>query len=377
MAAHRPFAAALSIGLDARRRLAPGGGDEQSFAVWARAYTIAGNGTTPDAPPHGAVCRAGRAGAPRIQANTDYTVAPAARATPRSRQGTCTSISTARSGAINTTGLQLTATQLTNDLRRIHRTAHRATHTIRAICCCASTPTARRSERSVLRRLHRDFPTAQAGTLRWCAPARVEDPESYDGIDGLSASPENNGQAIRAAFKLRERLYFVKRAFAHVTQDDGTNEPSLWAIAEVSRKVGTPSVRGVGIGEDWVVIAHRTGLYIFNGGEPSKFLRRFNRPGTRSNWQHGHTLWVTVDTKERRILIASRLAPPLRPNKILMLDYRDLDDAEGLSPAVRPSTLPTLPQNRRGQNAQMDAVDDCCQRLTLSSSAATARPQLF
>jgi len=74
----------------------------------------------------------------------------------------------------------------------------------------------------------------------------------------------------------------VKEHSLYVTQDDGTNEPSLWAIAEVSRKVGTPSVRGVGIGEDWVVIAHRTGLYIFSGGEPSKFLRRFNRRGTRS-----------------------------------------------------------------------------------------------
>jgi len=32
-------------------------------------------------------------------------------------------------------------------------------------------------------------------------------PESYDGIDVCSNIAENNGQAIRAAFKLRERLY--------------------------------------------------------------------------------------------------------------------------------------------------------------------------
>jgi hypothetical protein len=142
---------------------------------------------------------------------------------------------------------------------------------------------------------------------------------------------ENNGQAIRAAFKLRERLYFVKEHSLHVTQDDGTNEPSLWSIAEVSRKLGTPSVRGVGIGEDWVVIAHRTGLYIFNGGEPIKISQEVQPTWNQINWQYGHTLWVTVDTKERRIFVGVPLGSATSPNKILMLDYRDLDSAEDIS----------------------------------------------
>jgi hypothetical protein len=95
------------------------------------------------------------------------------------------------------------------------------------------------------------FPTAQPVNPSLVRASRVEDPESYDGIDGLLSVAENNGQAICSAFKLRERLYFVKEHSLHVTQDDGTNEPSLWSIAEVSRRVGTPSVRGVGVGEDW------------------------------------------------------------------------------------------------------------------------------
>ena len=78
------------------------------------------------------------------------------------------------------------------------------------------------------------FPTAQPLNSSIVRASRVEDPESYDGIDGLLSVSENDGQAIRAAFKLRERLYFVKEHSLHATQDDGSNEPALWSIAEIS-----------------------------------------------------------------------------------------------------------------------------------------------
>jgi len=175
------------------------------------------------------------------------------------------------------------------------------------------------------------FPTAQPLNSSLVRGSRVEDPESYDGINGLLSVSENDGQAIRAAFKLRERLYFVKEHSIHVTQDDGTNEPALWAIAEVTRRVGTPSVRGIGIGEDWVVIAHRTGLYIFSGGEPVKISQEIQPTWNKINWQYGHTLWVTVDTKERRILIGAPMGTATSPNQILMLDYRDLDSAADIA----------------------------------------------
>jgi hypothetical protein len=48
------------------------------------------------------------------------------------------------------------------------------------------------------------------------------------------------------------------------------NEPSLWAVEEVSNAVGTPSAHGIGFGEEWVVIAGRSGLYYFDGGGPVK-----------------------------------------------------------------------------------------------------------
>ena len=314
---------------------APGGTDEGNFVVWGAAYSIAGNGTTAT---RGLITQPAvtdSLGAPLIQANTDYTVRARCARNALLSQGTFHVHLFSATGGINTTGLQLSAAQLTTGYVEYSAqlTAPLAIIPGDLVLRVYADGTPNQNGQFYIDCLE-IFPTAQPVNASLVRASRVEDPESYDGIDGLLSVAENNGQAIRAAFKLRERLYFVKEHSLHVTQDDGTNEPSLWTIAEVSRKVGTPSVRGVGIGEDWVVIAHRTGLYIFNGGEPVKISQEIQPTWNQINWQYGHTLWVTVDTKERRIFVGVPLGTATSPNKILVLDYRDLDDAEEI--AARP-----------------------------------------
>src|SRR5271165_4216952 len=314
---------------------APGGTDEENFVVWGAAYSIVGNGTTPTRGLITQTAVADSLGAQIIQANTDFTVRARCARNSTLSAGTLHVHLYSPSAGINTTGLQLTAVQLATSY---------VEYTAGLTAPLATIPS------DLVLRVYADgtpnsggqvfidcieiFPTNQPSNASLVRASRVEDPESYDGIDGLLSVAENNGQAICAAFKLRERLYFVKEHSLHVTQDDGTNEPALWSISEVSRRVGTPSVHGVGIGEDWVVIAHRTGLYIFNGGEPIKISQEIQPTWNQINWQYGQTLWVTVDIKERRIFVGAPLGTATTPNKILMLDYRDLDSADDL--ATRP-----------------------------------------
>src|SRR5712664_3658946 len=283
---------------------APGGTDEQNFVVWGAAYSIVGNGTTPT---RGLMTQSAvqdALGAPLIQANTDYTVRARCARNAVLSQGTLHIHLFSTSGGINTTGMQLTAAQLTTSY---------VEYTAQLTAPLATIPS------DLLLRIYADgtpnqngqfyidaieiLPTAQPVNASLVRASRVSDPESYDGINGLLSVAENNGQAIRAAFKLRERLYFVKEHSLHVTQDDGTNEPALWQIAEVSRRVGTPSVRGVGLGEDWAVIADRGGLYIFYGAEPVKISQELQPLWNTINWSAAQNLWVTVDTKERRIYV--------------------------------------------------------------------------
>lgn len=311
---------------------APGGTDEETFVVSGAAYSIVGNGSTPTRGLMTQPAVRDTLGVPRIQANADYTVRARCARNTALAQGTLHLHLYSANTAFSTTGLQLTAAQLTTSY---------AEYTGQLTAPLASIPG------DLVLRIYADgtptqngqfyidsveiFPTAQPVNASLVRASRVEDPESYDGINGLLSVAENNGQAIRSAFKLRERLYFVKEHSMYVTQDDGTNEPSLWPIAEVTRRVGTPSVRGVGVGEDWVVIAHRSGLYIFSGGEPVKISQEIQPTWNQINWQYGHTLWVTVDTKERRILVGAPFGSHTSPNKILMLDYRDLDSAEDIA----------------------------------------------
>jgi hypothetical protein len=148
-------------------------------------------------------------------------------------------------------------------------------------------------------------------------------PESYDGVSGIMSIAENNGQGIRAAFTLRNNLYFVKERSMYVTANDGVNEPALWQVEEVSNQVGTPSAHGVGIGEEWVVIAGRTGLYLFDGSEPIKISQEIQPTWDAINWQCGQLIWVQVDTQHKRILVGVPMGSATQPNQVLMLDYTE------------------------------------------------------
>jgi hypothetical protein len=355
---------------------APGGTDEESFVVWGAAYSIVGNGGTPT---RGLITQSAVAdslGVPLIQANTDYTVRARCARNSTLSNGTLHVHLYSASVGINTTGLQLTAAQLSTNY---------VEYTAELTAPLASIPS------DLQLRIYADgtpnlngqfyidaieiFPTNTPTNSSIVRASRVEDPESYDGIDGLLSVSENDGQAIRSAFKLRERLYFVKEHSLHATQDDGVNEPALWSIAEISRRLGTPSVRGVGIGEDWVVIAHRTGLYIFGGGEPVKISQEIQPTWNQINWQYAQTLWVTVDTKERRIYIGAPFGSATSPNKVLMLDYRDLDTAEDI--AGRPPINITYTGRKTATDktrkwSPWTIAANCCALLERSDGTAVA-----
>ena len=206
------------------------------------------------------------------------------------------------------------------------------------------------------------FPTAAAQNASLVRASSTEEPESYDGVTGILSIAENNGQGIRAAFTLRSNLYFAKERSLYVTATDGVNEPALWQVSEVSNKVGSPSAHGVGYGEEWVVIAGRSGLYYFDGGEPVKLSQEIQPTWDAINWQYGQRLWVQVDTQHKRILVGVPMGSATQPSQILVLDY-----TEGLQdPLV--AALTTAERGRKW--ATWTIAANCCGLIERSTGVA-------
>jgi hypothetical protein len=305
--------------------------DSTGVAVWGGDYLILGDGATAT---RGLMTQSAVAdynGAPRLAANTGYSARARVRAAGALAQGTLHIHIYSVSQGISTTGISVPAAQITNGAWKefiapitpaLGFTTIPPDLVLRVYA--DGTPTL---NAGFLVDNIEIFPTAQPYNTSLVRASGNTDPESYDGVTGFLQVAENDGQTVRAAFLLRERLYFVKDRSMHVTADDGVNEPSSWTINEVSKAVGTPSVAGVAVGEDWAVIAGRSGMYLFDGGEPVKISQEMQPLWDTINWAAGQTVWVRVDTRNKRILCGVPTGTATSPNLILMLDYRGLSSA--------------------------------------------------
>jgi hypothetical protein len=305
--------------------LGPGGSRESTDVIWGDAYRITADGVSVARGYISQGAIADSAGDPLITPNTDYSVRV------RIKRSANLSGGTLRINLFSPTmsqvglGLSVTAAQATTVYQEITaelcppQASLPSDLTLRVYADGTPAP----SGESFLIDNIEVFPTNAAQNPSLVRASGTEEPEAYDGVTGIMSVAENNGQGIRAAFALRNNLYFVKERSMYVTANDGVNEPALWQVEEVSNQVGTPSAHGVGIGEEWAVIAGRSGLYLFDGSEPVKLSQEIQPTWDAINWQYGQLIWVQVDTQHKRILVGVPMGSATQPNKVLMLDYTE------------------------------------------------------
>lgn len=191
------------------------------------------------------------------------------------------------------------------------------------------------------------FPTLQPVLTTQLIGSYVNNFEAFDQVEGNLDTLIENQQAQRAAFTQYGNLYMVKTGSLLETRDNQTTEPAGWSIRTISNSVGTESVNGVDFvdsnkqGESYALIAGRTGLYIFNGGEPVQLSGDI-----RSLWNlgiHWDKCWVRNDVVNRRILVGMCLPTPCQwlprapsngnpttPNVVLAMSYREVNSVSEL-----------------------------------------------
>lgn len=351
----------------------PGGAsalDQGQPVVWGDAYEIAGNGATPTRGKITQTAYQDSNKVPILLPNTSYSVRARVAKSAALTQGTLHVNLQSTSGSFTTTGLSLAAGAITTSY---------VEYSAVILSPQATIPT------DLVLQLYADgtpsglgglflvdnieiYLTNQPFNSSLVRASRVEDPESYDGVNGFLQFGVNDGTRVTCAFKLRGNLYFTKERSLWYTADDGVHEPSLWPVSQQSATIGTESVHGVGIGDDWVVIADRKGVYLFDGGEPVKISQEIQPLWNRINWTFGHTLWVTIDTNSKRIMVGAPLDAATSPNVVIPIDYRNLDTAEEIA------THRSVRESYTGKEIVMDRARKITRwNMNINSSAMIER----
>jgi hypothetical protein len=174
------------------------------------------------------------------------------------------------------------------------------------------------------------FPTLSPVNASNARLSYVNNPESYDGVTGNIGIRPNDGQTLRGQFPIRSNYYFGKDNYLCYVTDDGTNEPSSWAVNEVSATIGICGPNAVDWTEEWAVFAHRTGFYLCLGSDPIKINQEImdDASGTGQicwnsiNWLYGHTVWVRINAKNKLILVGAPVNGATSPNVVFVMDYK-------------------------------------------------------
>ncbi len=170
-------------------------------------------------------------------------------------------------------------------------------------------------------------------------------PEQVDAITGMVIFASENQQPINGAVVMYDTLYALKGwsgtnpgASMYSLQSSANLEPAQWEEPEVAQKSGAVGILAYDFGEQWIVMANRNGLYLFEGGQPGKISHEIFQVWDAINWNAARTIWVRNDVVHRRLFIGVPMATPnfwlpdtpvnanpQSPNVILMCNYQGLD----------------------------------------------------
>jgi hypothetical protein len=169
------------------------------------------------------------------------------------------------------------------------------------------------------------------------------DPASFDTQTGKLRLPKAASETVIAMAPLLDnKLYLFTQYGIYSTQDDGSNEPSKWAVTIVSTRCGCLSIRSVAVGESWVIIAAKQGIYIFWGGEPVRISTEIQPEWDRINWAFQNLVYAEVDWGAQRIHVGAPIDGATHPNAEFVCDYSQLANTDGFTSALNIASSPQV-----------------------------------
>lgn len=207
------------------------------------------------------------------------------------------------------------------------------------------------------------FPTEEPNLNNQIIGSYKNEFEQFDRLTGVIQTNQQNSQPVKSAFVLFNTLNVAKSNSTIGVNDNNTTEPSGWNIPRtISQAVGalgpyaiTTGIDEPNAGEEWSIVAARSGLFLFQGTQPIKLSEEIQSVWGQINSAYAYTTVVKNDVANRRILVfvplneldAAGNSPvwlpkgviqngtnPTTPNVILELNYKQLNTAGALAESV-------------------------------------------
>lgn len=163
----------------------------------------------------------------------------------------------------------------------------------------------------------------------------VKNPESYDGVTG-DLGAESDSSPIRCTGIIRDTLYIVTADRLHQTRDNG-GEPGTWTVSQIASKCGGVSSRCAVLGKNWMAWVSQNdsdlSLAILDGGDVFQISQEIQGDFSGLNQDAMQNIWAVNDAggSAKRIYIGAPTGNSTTPNRILPLDYRELDTASEIA----------------------------------------------
>lgn len=193
-------------------------------------------------------------------------------------------------------------------------------------------------------------------------------PEQVDAVTGQVIYASENQQPVNGAVVMYDTHYALKGwagtapgASLYSLQSSANLEPAQWQEPEVAQKSGAIGVLAYDFGEQWIVMANRNGLFLFEGGQPGKINHEIIQVWDAINWKAAKSIWVRNNVAQRKLLVGVPMSTPnfwlptapvnvnpQTPNVILCLNYQGIDSG---------SELKAMPQMHTTMFGSLTAVD--------------------
>jgi hypothetical protein len=152
----------------------------------------------------------------------------------------------------------------------------------------------------------------------------VEDPQAVR-IPGSNLDVAiNDGDRAVCYREVRNIGICFKENSGHViNSNDG--DPSTWAADELWQGMGLVGPKAIAVSAEdnsqFAVFAHRSGLYLYEGGAPKLISREMYTFWNQINWAYGHLIVVKIDETRRQLRISVPLNGATACNAVFTMYY--------------------------------------------------------